>query len=463
MISKAVDLVARKLAGLDTETIARLTQVLSDEAQMISEELQHSGEKVDSEILAAKLEGLVARMKYEMRNQGPDPSPHEFPIFNVSHNPSAPYPKPINHLYDKRYKEAYSTFIKQSQSTPPTSRRAEPSTSTAPTAPFPSKPTTNPQPPSYGNYPQGQYQQQLSKETEQSANVIPNSRQPPPGGWSYMNPYATMPRSHAAHYQQQASKLTQPTNEHSPNNTTPRIRRSSTGEDIHSHGLSRSASSDVLNYSTDSGAEKIRVRVINDNSASSYTDPYINKAPNNRFNTQRSILKSNGDDDDDNNNNKQMVTTRKIYTTPGTEIGTETLQDLFKVVDKQQSSSTQSTSLPMKERIIIIDRRGRNTPDDNLNSPGQDRVRTFEIRTSTAEVPASTPSPAPAITTSTPVPTSTISSNGYALQQPTYYTGQQLFYPQPNMYMSAPTLAYPAGTRYVPGVNTYYPFTYFRY
>ncbi|CAF5167678.1 unnamed protein product, partial [Rotaria sp. Silwood1] len=30
------------------------------------------------------------------------------------------------------------------------------------------------------------------------------------------------------------------------------------------------------------------------------------------------------------------------------------------------------------------------------------------------------------------------------------------------MYMSAPTLAYPAGTRYVPGVNTYYPFTYFR-
>ncbi|CAF3361651.1 unnamed protein product [Rotaria sp. Silwood1] len=69
MISKAVDLVARKLAGLDTETIARLTQVLSDEAQMISEELQHSGEKVDSEILAAKLEGLVARMKYEMRNQ----------------------------------------------------------------------------------------------------------------------------------------------------------------------------------------------------------------------------------------------------------------------------------------------------------------------------------------------------------------------------------------------------------
>ncbi len=69
MISKAVDLVARKLAGMDTETIARLSQILSEEAQMISEELQQSGEHVSSDILAARLEGLVARMKYEARNQ----------------------------------------------------------------------------------------------------------------------------------------------------------------------------------------------------------------------------------------------------------------------------------------------------------------------------------------------------------------------------------------------------------
>lgn len=69
MISKAVDLVARKLAGMDSDTVARLTQILSEEAQMISEELQHSGENVDSDILAARLDGLVARMKYEARNQ----------------------------------------------------------------------------------------------------------------------------------------------------------------------------------------------------------------------------------------------------------------------------------------------------------------------------------------------------------------------------------------------------------
>ncbi|CAF3535118.1 unnamed protein product [Rotaria sordida] len=461
MISKAVDLVARKLAGFDTDTIARLTQVLSEEAQMISEELQHSGQVVDSDILAAKLEGLVARMKYEIRNQGPDPSPHEFPIFNVSHNPSAPYPNPINHLYDKRYKEAYSTFIKQKQPPPPPPPPPEPSTPTSPIAPFPSKPTRNPENPSHGNYPQGQYQQQSNKQTQQSGNVFPTSHQPPHIGWSYMNPYATMPRSHAAYYQQQVSKPMQTVKEHSSTNNIPKIRRSSTGEDLHSHGLSRSASNDSLNYLADSGTEKIRVRVINDKSASSSTDPNINKYPNNQFNTKKSILKSSSDEDDD--NNKQMVTTRRIYTTPDTEIDRETIHDLVKVVDKQQSSSRQSTSSPMKERIIIIDRRGRNTPDNDLNSSGNDRIRTFEVRTSTTEVPPSIPSPAPPITSATPVPTSTVSSNGYALQQPNYYTGQQLFYQQPKMYMSAPTNLYPTGTPYVAGVNTYYPYAYFRY
>ena len=69
LVSRAVDLVARKLAGMDPETIARLTKILSEEAQIISEELQYSGEDVDADILAAKLEGVVARMKHEYRNQ----------------------------------------------------------------------------------------------------------------------------------------------------------------------------------------------------------------------------------------------------------------------------------------------------------------------------------------------------------------------------------------------------------
>src|ERR1700722_17327825 len=80
--------------------------------------------------------------------KGPDPSPNEFPIFNVSHNPAAPYPNPINHLYDKRYKEAYSTFIKQSSSSPstpsqpktpetPTSALSPPTTSNSNSLPYP--------------------------------------------------------------------------------------------------------------------------------------------------------------------------------------------------------------------------------------------------------------------------------------------------------------------------------------
>lgn len=69
MISKAVDLVARKLAGLDPETINRITQILGEEAQAISDEMQSTGEKVDADILAARLDGIVARIKYEVRNQ----------------------------------------------------------------------------------------------------------------------------------------------------------------------------------------------------------------------------------------------------------------------------------------------------------------------------------------------------------------------------------------------------------
>ena len=69
MISKAVDLVAQKLAGMDSDTVSRLSQILSEEAKMIADELQQSGEKVNSEVLAARLEGVVARMKYAVRNQ----------------------------------------------------------------------------------------------------------------------------------------------------------------------------------------------------------------------------------------------------------------------------------------------------------------------------------------------------------------------------------------------------------
>ena len=416
--------------------------------------------------------------------KGPDPSPHEFPIFNVSHNPNSPYPNPINHLYDKRYKEAYSTFIKQNQPAPSTSQKNEPSTPTSPTS---AQPAINPNSSPYTTYPQSQLQQQTSKQAPQPSGAAPSfhqqqtsrqapqpsgaapsfhqqqtSRQAPQpsgtapsfhqqptSGWRYMNPYATMPRSHAAHYQQQAAKIMQPIQEQPSTNNNQSIRRSSTGEDFQSHSLSRSASSNDLNYSTNSGAEKIRVRVINDNSSSSSgtTNPQTNLYSNNRSNTQRSILKS----QNDSGNNKESMTTRTIYATPNTEIGTETMEDILKVVNNQRSDPAQSTSSPVKERIIIIDRRGSNTPDNNQNSSGTERYRAFEVRSSTAAAaPPSTPTPT--TTTATPAtPTTSTPSTAYTMQQPNYYMPQQqLYYQQPKMYSSVPSNLYSAATPYVP-------------
>jgi hypothetical protein len=417
---------------------------------------------------------------FDFQKKGHDPSPYEFPIFNVSHNPLAPYPNPINHLYDKRYKEAYSTFIKQDQPPPANPQQTEPST---PTSPSSSQPTNNRNPPSYSTYPQGQSQQLSNKQASPSPASIPHFRQPPTAGWQYMNPYATMPRSHAAYYQQQALQKMPPIQEQSFTNNSQPVRRSSTGEDIRSNSLSRSTSSNEFNYHTNTGPEKIRVRVINDNSASSSTtDPQY---PTNRSNMQRSSLKSNNSTDD----NQEVITTRRIYAAPNTEIGAETMEDLLKVVDNRRSESTQSTSSPVTERIIIIDRRGAGTPDDNSNAAGKERYRTFEVRTSTGGVTPSTPPVTSTATASTPAPTnstssaaytmpqpsttslpaytmqqpSTTSLPAYTMQQPNYYPVQQLFYQRPKRYMSVPNNLYSAATPYVAGANNFYPFTYYRY
>jgi hypothetical protein len=123
IISKAVELVTQTLAGMDSEAIAHFIRILREEAQIISEDLIYSGQHVKLDILTARLHGLLKRMKYEVfykvlylylsriyiflffLKKGPDLSPSEFPIFNVSHNSSAAYPNPINHLYDTHYQQ----------------------------------------------------------------------------------------------------------------------------------------------------------------------------------------------------------------------------------------------------------------------------------------------------------------------------------------------------------------------
>jgi hypothetical protein len=380
---------------------------------------------------------------HSLLKKGPDPSPNEFPIFNVSHNPAAPYPNPINHLYDKRYKEAYSTFIKQNQPTSSSSQKAELPTSALPTPPSPSKPTINSNSPSYPTYPQGQYQQKSNnQQAPPPAGFLPGFRQQSSDGWQYINPYAAMPPSNTAYYQQ-------------PSQGQP-LRNSSTGEDLRSNSLSRSASNNDLNYSTNSGKEKIRVRVINDGPTSASADSQMTALPNNHLNSPRSILKSNSDI----NNNKETLTARTIYASPNTEIDKETMEDLLKVVQNQRSGATRSTAAPMTERVIIIDRRGSSPPDNNPNSSGQDRFRTFEIRTTTSGV-----TPSVIATTSTPTSpsTTTTSSVVQGMQQPTYYTGQQLFYQQPKIYSSVPNNLYSTVTPYVQNVNAFYPFGYYYY
>jgi len=233
------------------------------------------------------------------------------------------------------------------------------------------------------------------------------------------------------------------------------LRNSSTGEDLRSNSLSRSASSNDLNYPTNSGKEKIRVRVINDGPTSTSANSQIN----NRVNSPRSILKSNSDI----NINKEQLTARTIYASPNTEIDKETMEDLLKVVQNQRSEATRSTAAPMTERVIIIDRRGSSPPDNNSNSSGQNRFRTFEIRTTTAGVTPSSPSAIATTSTPTSPSTTTTSSVVQGMQQPTYYTGQQLFYQQPKIYSSVPNNLYSTVTPYVQNVNGFYPFGYYYY
>lgn len=334
----------------------------------------------------------------------------------MSHNPSAPYPNPINHLYDKRYKEAYSTFIKQNSAP-----KAEPEK-----PPVPPKPKPQPDP----AYAQGQYQ---------AASAA----------WPYMNPYATMPRAYAAQYQQQANRNMPTIPEQTPlPNSAPRLRRSSSADNL-------------VDANTSSG-EKIRVRVVS-NSTPDGVDPQGNTGHRSGQPPKRSILKSNTESI----NQPGSEVMRQIYAPAGTPIGQDTLQELFQVVKQERP---ESSGTPVAERIIIIDRRGAATPDDKLNLSGQDRLRTFEIRAvPTPSTPTTPPSPAPA---PLPAPETTPSAvpNAHQMVQPAYairptnmFPSASVQYQVPKMYASAPNNVYAQQTPYANRTAAFYPYMYYRY
>ena len=58
-----------RIVGMDSYTVAQLTHILSEEAQMISDELKNNPQNMSPDIIAAKLDGLVLRMKQELRNK----------------------------------------------------------------------------------------------------------------------------------------------------------------------------------------------------------------------------------------------------------------------------------------------------------------------------------------------------------------------------------------------------------
>ena len=387
--------------------------------------------------------------------KGPDPSPYEFPIFNVSHNAISPYPNPINHLYDQRYKQAYSTFIKQNQPTSSTSSKTEFSTPTSTTSSS-SKRNHHSYSPSYGMYPQSLFQQQSNNHAHYGSNVLSPFHQQAIGSWQYVNQYAIMPQQHAANCPQQASKLMQPSKKLTSSNTTQSFHRSPSNEDLQSNSLSHSANNNESNYSTDSGGEKIRVRVIADNFPSSSTDPDKEKFYNDRFNPQKSTFKTDNNDND--TDNPEIVIERRVYASPNTEIGAQTVQDLLKVANRQQSDPTQSSTSPMTERIIIIDRHVSNTPDNSSNLSGKERFRTFEVRKSIAEEKTTSAS-----TANTATPLSKTSSAEYIMPQPNNGSDRQLLYQEPKMYMTVPNNMYSITTPYVAGVNSFYPFGYYYY
>jgi hypothetical protein len=308
---------------------------------------------------------------------------------------------------------------------------------TSTTVMTPAKPNMVPNPNSYSTHSQAQFQQ---------PTLTPNIfGQQPIGAWQYANPYATMPRSHAKQYQQPTGHLTPSSSEQSSNEHKQRLRRSSTADDLNSNALSRSASSDQLSRA---GAEKIRVRVINNNTPSS-TDPASHASSR----SQRSILKSNTESD----GNQEMNSSRRIYTTSNEDVGTETMEDLFEIVNQQRQDLSQSAS-PMPERIIIIDRRGSNQSDNQQNITGKNRFRTFEIRASADPVTPTTPiSPLPV------TPTINTTASRYAIPPSNYFHSPQLQYQQPKMYGSVPNHIYASPTSYAAGVGGFYPFAYYHY
>ena len=78
IISHAIDLVARQQADIGLAIITHLAHILNEEARMISDEFQHTDQEINSDILVDRLDRILTRMNYELRNNVVYLSVHEF-------------------------------------------------------------------------------------------------------------------------------------------------------------------------------------------------------------------------------------------------------------------------------------------------------------------------------------------------------------------------------------------------
>jgi len=332
--------------------------------------------------------------------KGTDPSPYEFPIFNVSHDPSRTYPKPINYLYEQQFRDAYPPPSKQNTILPITFELT-PKPTTTPN----SNPTSRSSP-----YPQ-QYQ-----ELQQQKNI----------DWYFVNPRVT--------YYEEPKKPVEKQRTPTPR----RSRHSSTGPKFHSRSLSRATNNEELKYLSNSNTQHILVNVINDEPSPTsktrsqkYTDlPTLTRS-------QKSILKPNKID-----NNKETVTTNKIHSTPNTVIGAETREDFFQYVKREKSVPSQLKS--SIDHVSTIDRPDQNSLDNKRSKTKKGRLRTSKTHTATTNN------------------VETTLAVGYPPEQPTYYNSQPEIYQQQPVYMSLPNINYSA-TPYVSNANNYQPFIFYRY
>ncbi|CAF1358546.1 unnamed protein product [Adineta steineri] len=390
---------------MDSRTVAQLTHILSEEAQMISDELRHNGHNVNPDMLVAKLDGLVTRMKYEMRNKSLDTSTYEFPIFNLSYGATS-YPDPIDSIYDKHVNKAayYPANKKNQRKSSTTEQKPKPIVKTRSNS---SSYTTNLQP-----------VRDVDEEEEEEAITDQYSK-----------------ISHKS--RRDASKVS--CDEQSCSNNQS-LRRSSTVG--HPHSLSRSNTCRDLNSIQPSNSKKIIVNVISDDDPSlpkpiDCVKPAVSPIP---TKCHKSILKSSNS-----YKCRELVPKKQLQITSTLPTTNESTHDLYSTASDRRSRPSERKA--SSDRVVSFERNDYKSSEKKRSRSRRDRLHTSKTHT-TAPTSSSINSLAPLA--------------AYTMEQPTYYKVPPSMYQLSKLYMPVVPNHY-STFPYIVNSNSYYPFVYYHY